>query len=326
MLIKIGCIFPKGVIFHGCLSTDLEVMQFFKSFFSVLMIAISHSLSAQVQTLPLYDGAAAHTRKQLEQDQLGEGGRVTQVAIPQLIIYHPEKEKANQMAIMICPGGGYGLLAIQHEGHDIAKWYSEQGYVAAVLKYRLPQEELVDNSWEVPLTDAKEGLKKLRENAGDWNIDPAKVGVLGFSAGGHLASSVSVHGEANEGKVSSRPDFSILIYPVISMDPAITHQGSRKNLLGEKLGTEWEDFFSNEKQVNQHTPPAFLAHSWDDKAVPVENAMRYAKALNEAGVQVEAHFFEKGGHGYGMGNKEMHGNAATWIILSHQWIQDNFGR
>src|SRR5690554_4201118 len=297
-------------------------MQFFKSFFSVLMIAISHSLSAQVQTLQLYDGAAAHTRKQLEQDQLGEGGRVTQVAIPQLIIYHPEKEKANQMAIMICPGGGYGLLAIQHEGHDIAKWYSERGYVAAVLKYRLPQEESVDNSWEVPLTDAKEGIRKLRENAQKWNIDPGKVGVLGFSAGGHLASSVSVHGEETHiGKMSSRPDFSILIYPVISMDSNITHQGSRKNLLGEKVETDWEGYFSNETQVNEKTPPAFLVHSWDDKAVPAENSIRYAKALNQVGTKVELHLFEKGGHGYGIGNKETHGNAANWIEMSDEWIR-----
>ena len=302
-------------------------MQVLKSILPVFMMTFSLSLLAQVQTLRLYDGTPPHTRKQLEQDQLGEGGRVTQVAVPQLIVYHPEKEKANKMAILICPGGGYGLLAIQHEGHDIARWYSEHGYVAAVLKYRLPQEELVDNSWEVPLTDAKEGIKKLRDHAEAWNIDPSKVGVLGFSAGGHLASSVSVHGEeANGGKLSSRPDFSILIYPVISMDPDITHQGSRQNLLGEKLDTEWEEFFSNEKQVDKNTPPAFLAHSWDDKAVPAENAIRYAKALNEAGVKVEAHFFEKGGHGYGMGNEANHGNAAGWIGMSDKWIRGLFSK
>ena len=302
-------------------------MQILKSILSVVMMTFSLSLSAQVQTLSLYDDAVPYTRKQLEQDQMGEGGRITQVAVPQLIVYHPEKEKANQMAILVCPGGGYGLLAIQHEGYDIAKWYSEQGYVAAVLKYRLPQEELVNTSWEVPLTDAKQGIKKLRENAGAWNIDPAKVGVLGFSAGGHLASSVSVHGEeAGGGMLSSRPDFSILIYPVISMDPTITHQGSRKNLLGEKLDTEWEEFYSNEKQVTNATPPAFLAHSWDDKAVPAENSIRYAKALNEQGTQVELHLFEKGGHGYGMGNEANHGNAASWIEMSDKWIRGLFSK
>lgn len=288
------------------------------------IMILPFSLSAQVP-LPLYEGAAPYTLKLLDKDQIGEGGRVTQVAVPELIVYHPDQAKANKMAILICPGGGYGLLAIEHEGHDIAKWYSQRGYVAAVLKYRLPQEELVDNSWEVPLKDAQEGIKMLRKNAEKWNIDPDKVGVLGFSAGGHLASSVSVHGEeARGGMLSTRPDFSILVYPVISMDPAITHQGSRKNLLGEKLDTEWEEFYSNEKQVTKATPPAFLAHSWDDKAVPAENSIRYAKALNEQGTKVELHLFEKGGHGYGMGNEANHGNAAGWIEMSDQWIRGLF--
>ncbi len=300
-------------------------MQTFKPLLLFIAMTVSFSLSAQVQTLPLYEGAVPHTQRVIEKDQLGEGGRVTQVAVPELIVYRPDKSEANHMAILICPGGGYGLLAIQHEGHQVAKWYSERGYVAAVLKYRLPQEELVDTSWEVPLKDAKEGIRRLRANAANWDIDPEKIGVLGFSAGGHLASSVSVHGDpAGSGELSSLPDFSILIYPVISMDPDITHQGSRKNLLGEKLDTELEEFFSNEKQVSQHTPPAFLAHSWDDKSVPAENSIRYAKALNQRGTKVELHLFEKGGHGYGMGNKESHGNAAKWIEMSDEWIRGLF--
>src|SRR5690606_16573990 len=204
----------------------LKPMQSYQHLLLFFIMTLPMSLTAQI-TLPLYQSTAPYTLKLHNTDQIGDGGRVTQVAVPQLTVYHPEPSKANQMAILICPGGGYGLLAIQHEGHDVAKWYSEKGYVAAVLKYRLPQEELVDSSWEVPLKDAKEGIKKLREHAAAWSIDPAKVGVLGFSAGGHLASSVSVHGEeASGGMLSSRPDFSILIYPVISMDPAITHQGS----------------------------------------------------------------------------------------------------
>lgn len=288
----------------------------------LLLLSLPLSLTAQVQTLPLYEGRPPFTRLQLEKDEVAEGGRVTKVTEPELIIYHPDKASANNIAILICPGGGYSHLAIQHEGHAIAKWYSERGYVAAVLKYRLPQEESVDSSWIVPLTDARQGIRKLRENADQWNIDPEKVGVLGFSAGGHLASSVSVHREeAQKEKVSSRPDFSILIYPVISMDSSITHQGSRKNLLGEKLETDWEGYFSNETQVNEKTPPAFLVHSWDDKAVPAENSIRYAKALNQVGIKVELHLFEKGGHGYGMGNKEVHGNTAGWIKMSDEWIQ-----
>src|SRR5690554_34918 len=302
-------------------------MQIFKIKTLLLIMALPLSLSAQVQTMPLYDEVPPFSRMLLEKDEIGEGGRVTKVAVPELTIYSPQEADANQMAILVCPGGGYGLLAIQHEGHDIGRWYSERGYLVAVLKYRLPQEDLVDQSWEVPLNDARQGIRKLRENAEKWNIDPEKVGVLGFSAGGHLASSVAVHGEeARGGKLSSRPDFSILVYPVISMDTAITHQGSRKNLLGEKLGTEWEKYFSNETQVNPSTLPAFLVHSWDDKAVPAENFIRYAKALNQFNTKVELHLFEKGGHGYGMGNKESHGNAASWIEMSDEWIRGLFRR
>lgn len=293
-------------------------------FFSVLLF-LPTLLFAQVETLPLYEGIPPFTEKMLDKDEIVEGGRVTKVAIPEIAVYFPNEASANQMSILICPGGGYGRLAIQHEGHDIAKWYSERGYVAAVLKYRLPQEELVNSSWEVPLSDARQGIRKLRENAGKWKINPEQVGVLGFSAGGHLASSVSVHGEdAKTGQLSSRPNFSILIYPVISMDTTITHQGSRKNLLGEKLHTEWEEYFSSEKQVDEQTPPAFMVHSWDDKAVPEENSIRYAKALNQEGIRVELHLFEKGGHGYGMGNKEAHGNAARWIEMSDEWIKELF--
>ena len=302
-------------------------MQIFKIKTLLLIMALPLSLSAQVQTIPLYDEVPPFSRMLLEKDEIGEGGRVTKVAVPELTIYSPQEADANQMAILVCPGGGYGLLAIQHEGHDIGRWYSDRGYLVAVLKYRLPQEDLVDQSWEVPLNDARQGIRKLRENAEKWNIDPEKVGVLGFSAGGHLASSISVHGEeARGGKLSSRPDFSILVYPVISMDTAITHQGSRKNLLGEKLGTAWEKYFSNETQVNPSTPPAFLVHSWDDKAVPAENSIRYAKALNQFNTKVELHLFEKGGHGYGMGNKESHGNAASWIEMSDEWIRGLFRR
>lgn len=296
-----------------------------KTLFFLLIIGLPLFVNAQVQTLPLYEGTPPFTQRLLERDETVEGGRIIKVAIPEIIVYFPDKAVANQLALLICPGGGYGRLAIQHEGHDIAKWYSERGYVAAVLKYRLPEEELVNTSWEVPLTDAQQGVKKLRENASDWGFDANRVGVLGFSAGGHLAASAAVHGEeAENGKLASRPDFSVLIYPVISMDTTITHQGSRKNLLGEKLHTEWEEYFSNETQVNDRTPPAFIVHSWDDKAVPAENSIRYAKALNQQGTQVELHLFEKGGHGYGMGNQELDGNAAAWIEMSDRWIRDLF--
>lgn len=297
--------------------TNYRLVLFSMVFFSVIFLS-----NAQIETVPLYDGEAPYTKKGIDRDELGEGGRVTRVAAPELTVYLPTKVPSNRMAILICPGGGYGILAIEHEGHAIARWYSERGYVAAVLKYRLPEEELLYEPWLVPLSDAKAGIQQLRKKADEWGIDPHKVGVLGFSAGGHLASSLSVHGEkAGNPALNSRPDFSILVYPVISMDTTITHQGSRKNLLGEKLGTEWEKYFSNDTQVDETTPPAFIVHSWDDRSVPAENSIRYAMALNKFGTNVELHLFEKGGHGYGMGNRENHGNAAEWIAMSDKWIR-----
>lgn len=292
---------------------------------ALMAILFASALTHAQQVIPLWEGEPPFTKKSIPKDELGNGGRIVRVSVPELTVYFPEKTTANQMAILICPGGGYGILAIQHEGHEVAKWYSDRGYVAAVLKYRLPDDELLHQVWEVPLADAKQGIKRIRVHAKEWGIDPGKVGVLGFSAGGHLAASLSVHGEpAKDNEVSSQPDFSVLIYPVISMDTAITHQGSRKNLVGEKLGSAWEDFYSTEKQVNAATPPAFLVHSWDDKGVVPENSIRYARALKSMGTKVELHLFEKGGHGYGMGNKEVHGNAATWPILSDEWIKGIF--
>ncbi|MDO9551765.1 alpha/beta hydrolase [Rhodonellum sp.] len=291
----------------------------------LLLMALSPLLvlGQKVETLALYPNEAPFTKNLISEDQIGEGGRIQKVALPELTVYHPDPEKATGKAILICPGGGYYIIAIQHEGHQIAKWYSDNGILAVVLKYRLPDPELLHEHWNVPLEDAKATIKKMRANAKNWRIDDKKVGVLGFSAGGHLAASLSVHGKPNvDQKENERPDFSILIYPVISMDTAITHQGSRKTLLGEKLDSPLEDFYSTEKQIDSDSPPAFLVHSWDDKAVPVENSIRYAKNLNKYGVKTELHLFEKGGHGYGKGNHDIHGNAASWMELSMKWIND----
>ncbi|WP_186755897.1 alpha/beta hydrolase [Echinicola salinicaeni] len=290
-----------------------------------ILLAIPIICTAQQETFPLYSGDAPNTKVLLDKDVIGNGGRIERVAIPQITVYKPQKTASNGKAILICPGGGYGIIAIQHEGHQIARWYSERGYTAAVLKYRLPEEALLNESWNVPLMDAEEGIRFLRRKAKKWHYDSDKIGVLGFSAGGHLASSVSVHNHPNKDKQpSSRPDFSVLVYPVISMDTSITHQGSRHNLLGEKLNSDLENYFSNETQIKNTTPPAFLVHSWDDTAVPAENSIRYAKALNQEGIKSELHLFEKGGHGYGKGNIESHGNASRWLELSDQWISDLF--
>jgi acetyl esterase/lipase len=290
---------------------------------ATLLLCCTKGIYAQTLSLPLWENnPPPYTLSVLEQDQL-EGTSIVKVAIPQLLVYLPEKAVANGAAILICPGGGYSKLAIAHEGHQVAEWYQQKGYVAAILKYRLPDEELVDEAWKVPLSDAEQGIRLIRQKAGEWQLDQQKVGVLGFSAGGHLGSSLSVHGKAAEKDTpASRPDFSILIYPVISMDTSITHAGSRNNLLGEKLQTEWEQYYSTERQVNAQTPPAFLVHSWDDKGVPVQNSIRYAEALQQHQVPLELHLFQKGGHGYGLGKRENTGNAPAWPELSHVWIQE----
>ncbi|MFD2036448.1 alpha/beta hydrolase [Belliella marina] len=281
--------------------------------------ACTMAFSQKTEKINLWDQEAPYTKKAIEEDQLNERGNVQTVAKPDITVYFPNADLANGRAILICPGGGYGNLAINHEGYDIAKFYSDHGYVAAVLKYRLPEPSLVSEPWQVPLADAKQGLKLLRKNAENWKIDPNMVGVLGFSAGGHLASSLSVHGQKED---NSLPSFSILVYPVISMDKGVTHEGSRKNLLREQLDTDWETFYSNEKQINSNTPPAFLVHSWDDKAVPAENSIRYAKALAAIGTKTELHLFEKGGHGYGQGDPSKHGTASQWINMSLVWLDN----
>ena len=294
-------------------------MKIFPLFVFLMMTTLVYAQKSE--TLDLYEGKAPNTKSLVEKDELGDGGRLLKVAKPQITVYHPAPDKATGKAILICPGGGYRIIAIQHEGHEIAQWYSEQGILAVVLKYRLPDPGLVTNTWDVPLGDAKAAIQKIRANADRWNINTGQVGVLGFSAGGHLAASLSVHGKPSpDASFNSRPDFSILIYPVISMNPVFTHQGSRTTLLGEKLDTEYEVFYSTEKQITADTPPAFLVHSWDDKTVPAQNSIVYGQALSKSGVKTELHLFEKGGHGYGRGDAEKHGNASEWLKLSLRWI------
>lgn len=282
-----------------------------------------YSYAQKTEFMDLYESEAPNSLKILEKDEIGEGGRIISVSKPELTIYHPDPEKATGQAILVFPGGGYSIIAIQHEGHEIAEWYSNQGVLAAVLKYRLPDPELVTRHWDIPLDDAKAAILKIRSNAKQWSIQENQVGVLGFSAGGHLAASLSVHGKTSQDQaLNTRPDFSILIYPVISMDPALTHQGSRSKLLGQKMDTEYEVFYSNEKHVDINTPPAFLVHSWDDTAVPVQNSIAYAQALADKKIKTELHLFQKGGHGYGKGNAAEHGNASQWLSMSLKWIQD----
>ena len=230
--------------------------------------------------------------------------RISKVTDPELLVYLPPREKATGVAVVICPGGGYGILAIDHEGYDIAKWLNEMGIAGVILKYRLPSDEIMEDKSVGPLQDVQEAIRTVRRRAGEWGLNPDKIGVMGFSAGGHLAGTAStMYAErvyTPKGNISARPDFSLLIYGVLSMQEGVTHAGSKKNLLGDKPGKDKTDRFSNELRVDANTPTAFLVHSTDDGAVPVENSIRYYQALKKAGVTGELHIYESGGHGYGL--------------------------
>jgi len=255
-----------------------------------------------------------------------ENGIITRwirVTDPTLTVFLPQKEKASGTAVLICPGGGYGALAFNHEGNDIAKWLNDNGIAGIILKYRLPSDLIMKDKSVGPLQDAQEAIRTIRRNAASWNINPSKIGVIGFSAGGHLASTLSTHFDEKvydiKDNISARPDFSILMYPVITMDESFTHMGSRKNLIGENPSEEAVRHFSNELQINEKTPPAFLVHSADDKAVPIKNSMTYYESLVKFNIPSELHIFQKGGHGYGLAV-----NGATqsaWPELCLRWMK-----
>ena len=253
-------------------------------------------------------------------------GRITRcerVTDPDLTVFLPPAEKANGTAVLICPGGGYTVLAFDHEGNAIAQWLNEQGIAGIILKYRLPSDRIMKDKSSGPLQDAQEAMRTIRRNAKKWNIDPDKTGVIGFSAGGHLASTLSTHYAERvydvKDNISARPDFSLLIYPVISFDAAFTHMGSRNNLIGPDPGEEKVKHFSNELQITSDTPPAFLIHSADDNAVPVRNSISYFNGMQKYGIISEMHVFQKGGHGYGLAPKG--GTESSWPELCIRWMK-----
>lgn len=233
--------------------------------------------------------------------------------IPTISVYLPppsaDGSQGSRSAVVICPGGGYGHLAMEKEGHEVARWFARSGVAGVVLKYRLPNAA----GREAPLQDARRALQMVREDSEQWRVDPSRLGIMGFSAGGHLAAAASV--QLTEGG----PNFSILIYPVISMDAAVTHGGSRRNLLGDEPDEDLLRRYSSELQVDGQTPPAFLVHTSDDP-VKVQNSLLYYSALQSAGVAAELHIFSHGGHGYGMRRPDL--PVGVWPQLLTAWMQD----
>ena len=298
-----------------------------KLFILIVILLNINSLTAQ-EEFPLWENGIPGQIVSSEVEEYASGGnqpddvlRIHQVVAPSLKAYPAPKEKSNGAAVLICPGGGYKILAIDHEGYQIAEWLNGLGISAFVLKYRLPDDRIMTDKSVGPLQDAQKALRTIRKNAKKWGINPNQIGVMGFSAGGHLAASLSTHYDAkvyeHEDEVSARPDFSMLVYPVISFQENITHGGSRNNLLGESASQKEVDYFSNELQVDKNTPPALLIHSIDDLAVPVENSFEYFKQLKAFSVAAEMHAFADGGHGYGLGRTGTHSiwskNAENWL-------------
>lgn len=249
--------------------------------------------------------------------------RIRKVTNPTLTIFIPKVKMKSQTAIVICPGGGYTHLAVDSEGEEIAAWLNKEGITAAVLKYRLPDNTIMKNKSVAPLQDAQEAIRILRRNAAVYNINPDKIGVMGFSAGGHLASTLALHYDAEvypHDTISAKPDFQILIYPVISMQPEITHSGSQNNLLGSKASKEQRDYFSGELNVTKDTPPAFIVHAEDDKTVPVINSINYFLALKNKNISAELHIYQAGGHGFGLAaNRNI--NASQWPLQCITWLK-----
>jgi acetyl esterase/lipase len=296
---------------------------------TLLFLLMATIVQAQVQILPLWEGTPPlQTAMDLKEDVRQEGIiRIANVQTPTIEVYLPAKQIATGKAVVIFPGGGYGILAYDWEGTDFAKWLNAQGIAGIVVKYRLPISKSLTDPKEVPLLDAQRAIRLVRQNAAAWNIDPAKVGVMGFSAGGHLASTLSTQynhdverpKDAVDG-LSARPDFSILAYPVITFQDGAVHGGSRKNLIGEDASAELKDRFSGELNVNAETPPTFLVHAQDDKGVPIENSLLYYTALHKNGVKASLHIYPAGGHGFAFGLGK--GAVETWREVLLEWMGD----
>lgn len=247
--------------------------------------------------------------------------RYENISEAELFVYLPEGSKNTGAAVVICPGGGYWVEAIDHEGFQMAEYLKANGIAGIVLKYRLPY----GNS-AIPLTDAQEAIRLVRSKAGEWKINPEKVGIAGSSAGGHLASTAGTHFDAGSPeataptqRLSCRPDFMLLLYPVISMDEEIGHMGSRKNLIGETNDWKLAQPFSNEMHVSADTPPAFMVLADDDRGVVPENSIRFYQAMKKYNVPAEMHIFTKGGHGFGMRKNGL--PVEQWPNLFVQWMK-----
>lgn len=298
-------------------------------FLLLLLLIFEMNLQAQDKTIPLWEDkipgetiADNYEEKEVYKDR--ELQSTSNVKVPTITIFTPTETKANGTAVIIFPGGAYSHLAMNKEGKKVAKWLNSLGITAFLLKYRMPSDLTMKDKTIGPLQDAQKAVRMVRKNAIKWNLDPTKIGVIGFSAGGHLAATLSTNFAEktyeNLDSTSPRPDFTMLIYPVISMQNKITHKGSKEKLLGLNPSLEIINKFSCEMNVNAKTPNTFIVHATDDQSVAVENSINYYLALKNNKIQCELHLFEKGGHGFGLGVLD---TSKNWTFNGENWLKNN---
>lgn len=292
-----------------------------RNWIALMLTVMSVASFAQDKIIKVWPNGAPNDNGMKEPEEKYDGVRVRNVSEAEMYLFLPEKEKNTSAAVVICPGGGYMIEAMDHEGYEMAKWLAERGVAGIVLKYRLPY-----GHHEIPSGDARQAMRLVRMNAREWGIDPDKIGIAGSSAGGHLASTVGTRfdkGIQNSScpidQFSCRPDFMLLLYPVITFSEEFGHMGSRKNLIGE--GNDWQlvKEYSNELHVTPETPPTFFVLADDDSGVPPHNSVEFYLALKENKVPAEMHIFSQGGHGFGMNKKNL--PVDQWPELFYNWMK-----
>lgn len=295
----------------------------------ILLLTVFYAVTGYGQdyTLPLYSGKIPNSIREAAPDIVVKEDIILyrKVQQPDIAVYLPSKRFATGQAVVICPGGGYWVLAYDLEGTDIARYLNSVGIAAIVLKYRLPTNENCIEPHKAPLMDAQRAMRLVRTNADKWNIHPDKIGIMGFSAGGHLASTLGTHFDlGNKSSAdtveqkSCRPDFMVLMYPVITFTQSAMHVGSKEALLGKNPNNDLVKYYSNELQVKDNTPPAFLVHADNDSGVPVENSLLMYAALRAKKIPAELHVLSEGGHGFGLGLNNEH--IASWTNNLKLWL------
>ncbi len=287
---------------------------------SIIFLFFTSPVVAQ-NVIPLYNGLIPGSIPGPDEETENKGV-ISKVSKPTLTVFLPARGKTGRTAVIICPGGGYGSLVIDREGYSVAQAFAENGVVAFVLKYRLPDKKIMSSTALGPLQDAQEAIRQVHLLADKYKIDTNKIGMMGFSAGGHLVSTAGTHFNniliEKDNGINVRPAFMILVYPVISFQNGLVHEGSMRNLLGERASEKKRKYYSNELQVTKATPPAFLVHASDDKWVPAGNSIKFYEALQKNAIPAELHIYSKGDHGFAK-----YPSFEEWFGRCKDWMRNN---